>query len=123
MARMISAKKDCIGKTMAARPGLVDDARPQLVGLKPVEADKELSGGAQLFAAGADAVRVNYQGHVSSVGYSPELGMMIGLGFISHGAERHGEVIRMVDHLRGLETEVEICSPVFIDPEGERVRG
>jgi sarcosine oxidase subunit alpha len=123
MGRMISAKKDCIGKTMAARPGLVDNARPQLVGLQTVDADKELTGGAQLFDAGADAVRANYQGHVSSVGYSPELGMMIGLGFISRGPERYGEVIRMVDHVRGLEAEVEICPPVFIDPEGERVRG
>ncbi len=123
MERMISAKKDCIGKTMAARPGLVDGARPQLVGLKPVDADKELSGGAQLFDADAQAVRVNYQGHVSSVGYSPELGMMIGLGFVARGPERYGEVIRMVDHVRGLEAEVEICSPVFLDPKGERVRG
>ncbi|NNK17290.1 MAG: hypothetical protein HKP51_10350, partial [Sulfitobacter sp.] len=61
--------------------------------------------------------------HVSSVAFSPALGTMIGLGFFARGPERQGEVIRMVDHLRGVETEVEICHPVFLDPEGERVRG
>ncbi len=123
MARMVSAQKDCIGKTMAARPGLVEEARPQLVGLKPVSADGKMTAGAHLFEREAEAVRVNSKGHVSSVGYSPDLGRMIGLGFFSNGPARRGEVIRLVDHLRGVETEVEICSAVFLDPEGERARG
>ena len=122
MGRMVSAKKDCMGKTMAARPGLVEEDREQLVGLKPVGAVKQISAGAHLFDAEADAVRVNDQGYVTSVGFSPDLGHMIGLGFVKRGLARQGEVIRMVDHLRGLEAEVEICHPVFIDQEGERVR-
>ena len=123
MGRMVSAKKDCFGKTMAARPGLTDAARPQLVGLKPVAAEGQMTAGAHLFDREAEAVRENYRGHVSSVGHSPQMGGMIGLGFLSRGPERHGEVVRLVDHLRGVETEVEVCSPVFLDPEGERVRG
>jgi sarcosine oxidase subunit alpha len=51
------------------------------------------------------------------------VGTYIGLGFIQRGPERHGEVMRMVDHLRGLEAEVEVCSPVFVDQTGGRVRG
>ena len=123
MGRMISAKKDCFGKTMAAREGLVAEDRPQMVGLKPVKAGETLSAGAHLFDWGAEAVRVNYQGHVSSVGYSPDLGCMIGLGFLSRGPQRMGETVKLVDHMRGIETEVEVCHPVFLDPEGERVRG
>ncbi len=123
MGRMISAKKDCVGKVMAAREGLVDEDRPQLVGVKPVEAEGKLSGGAFLFDRAADAIRVNHQGHVSSVGYSPDCGRMIGLAFLRRGPERLGEVVRMVDHMRGIETEVEICNPVFVDEAGERVRG
>ncbi|APE44100.1 sarcosine oxidase subunit alpha [Sulfitobacter alexandrii] len=123
MGRMISAKKDCIGKTMAARPGLADGTREQLVGLKPVGAVKQISAGAHLFDAGAEAVRENDQGYVTSVAFSPDLGHMIGLGFVKRGMAREGEVIRMVDHLRGLEADVEICHPVFLDREGERVRG
>ncbi|KIN63981.1 Sarcosine oxidase, alpha subunit family [Sulfitobacter noctilucicola] len=123
MGRMISTKKDCIGKAMAARPGLVDEMRPQLVGLKPVEPEGTLSGGAHLFDQGTEAVRIEYQGHVSSVGYSPDLGHMIGLGFLRRGPARKGEVVAMIDKMRGIETLVEVCDPVFIDPEGERVRG
>ena len=123
MQRMVSPKKDCIGKTMSERPGLMDTARPQLVGLKPVEAEGALTAGAHLYDQGAEAVRVNMQGYVTSVGYSPALGQMIGLGFVARGAERLGEVIRFVDAVRGSEMEVEICHPVFVDPEGSRVRG
>ena len=34
-----------------------------------------------------------------------------------------GEVMKMVDHVRGIEARVEVCSPVFVDPEGEKLRG
>jgi methylglutamate dehydrogenase subunit C len=123
MDRMMSQKKDFIGKALAARDGLVDEDRPQLVGLKPVGAVKQLSAGAHLFAQGNDAVARNLEGHISSVGFSPDVGTFIGLGFLKGGRARMGEVIRMVDHLRGLEAEVEVCSTVFVDQEGERTRG
>ncbi|AXI45945.1 sarcosine oxidase subunit alpha [Sulfitobacter sp. SK012] len=123
MARMVSAKKDCIGKVMAARPGLVDDNREQLVGLKPVGSVKQLTAGAHVFAEGDDAVRENGQGYVTSVAFSPDVGTYVGLGFVKNGPARIGEVMRMVDHLRAIEAEVEICSPVFVDPTGGRVRG
>ena len=34
-----------------------------------------------------------------------------------------GETVRLVDHLRGIDTRVEVVSPVFYDPEGGRMRG
>ncbi|QUJ75197.1 sarcosine oxidase subunit alpha family protein [Sulfitobacter albidus] len=122
-ARMISAKKDCVGKTLAARPGLVDPARARLVGLRPVDKGARLTGGAHIFAAGAEAVHANDQGYVTSVGYSPDLGQMIGLGFVKRGPERMGERMQVVDHVRGVRCEVEIVETVFVDPEGGRVRG
>ncbi|SFD47497.1 sarcosine oxidase subunit alpha [Sulfitobacter brevis] len=123
MGRMVSDKKDCIGKTMSERPGLMDPEREQLVGLRPIGAVKQLSAGAHLFDSGAEAVAENDQGYVTSVGFSPDVGTFIGLGFVQRGPERYGEAMRMVDHLRGLEAEVEICAPVFVDPEGGRTRG
>ncbi len=123
MGRMISAKKDCIGKTMSQRPGLTDKAREQLVGLKPTGAVKQLTSGAHLFSQEDAGVRVNGQGYVTSVAFSPTLGHMIGLGFLKNGPARHGEIIRMVDHLRGVETLCEVVNPVFFDPEGGRARG
>lgn len=123
MGRMISAKKDCVGKVMAARPGLIAEGRAQLVGLRPVGTVKQLSGGAHIYANSEAAELGEDQGYVTSVGFSPTLGHFIGLGFVKDGLGRHGEVLRMVDHLRGLDAQVELCDPVFFDPEGGRARG
>ncbi|MAX72321.1 MAG: hypothetical protein CMH66_01385, partial [Nioella sp.] len=65
----------------------------------------------------------NDLGYVTSVGFSPTMGSFIGLGFLSDGPSRIGDRMKMVDHLRGVETLVEICDPVFHDPEGEKLRG
>ncbi|RFU13406.1 sarcosine oxidase subunit alpha family protein [Rhodobacteraceae bacterium W635] len=123
MERMVSAKKMCIGKPATMREGLKGAERQQLVGLKPVGAVQELTAGAHLFEADADPVRVNDLGYVSSVGFSPTLGQFIGLGFLRDGPNRVGEVVKMVDHLRRVETRVEVCAPVFHDPDGEKLRG
>ncbi|MEO0938938.1 MAG: sarcosine oxidase subunit alpha family protein [Pseudomonadota bacterium] len=123
MGRMVSAKKDCIGKFMAAREGLMDEDREQLVGLKPVGAVKQLTAGAHLYENAAEPVAKNNRGYITSVGFSPTLGHFIGLGFVQGGLAREGNVMRMVDGLRGVETTVEICHPVMFDPEGGRTRG
>lgn len=120
---MVSSKKDCVGRTMAARPGLCAPGREQLVGLRPVGPVKQLSAGAFLFNPGADAVRANAQGYTTSVGFSPAAGRFLGLGFLKNGRARHGENVRMVDHLRGLEAVCEVTDPVVFDPTGGRARG
>ena len=122
MERMISAKKDCIGKTAAARPGMIDPDRERLVGLKPVGTVKQLTAGAHLFNEGDAATRVNDQGYITSVGYSPTLGHSMGLGFLRNGPNRVGERVKMVDHLRGVEAVCEVIDPVAFDPEGGRLR-
>jgi sarcosine oxidase subunit alpha len=123
MGRMISAKKDCIGKSAAARPGMVGDERQQLVGLKSKGADHVLSAGAHLFETSAAATRVNSKGYTTSVCYSPTLDTHLALGFLENGRARHGEVIKLRDHLRDITQEVEVCDPVFFDPDGGRARG
>ena len=123
MERMVSDAKDCIGKTSAERPGLIDENRPQMVGLKPVGAVRELLAGAHLFNPGDEAISANDQGHITSVGYSPTLGHFLGLGFLKGGHARLGEKVRMVDHLRNSETLCEVIDPIAFDPEGGRLRG
>ncbi|WP_299281107.1 sarcosine oxidase subunit alpha family protein [uncultured Tateyamaria sp.] len=123
MGRMLSRKKDFIGKTMAARPGLNADGLEQLVGLKPVGPVKQLTAGAHIYSDGEEAVRAHDQGYVTSVAFSPTLGHYMGLGFVRDGLSRHGETLNMVDHLRGIQTQVALCDPVFFDPEGGRTRG
>ncbi|MGD1883849.1 MAG: sarcosine oxidase subunit alpha family protein [Paracoccaceae bacterium] len=123
MDRMISDRKDCIGKRMAAREGLKDPDRPRLVGLKPVGIVKQLTAGAHIFCAGKEATRENSEGYITSVCFSPSLGHFIGLGFVKRGPERLGEQMQMVDHVRSIRAEVALCDPVFLDPEGGRARG
>lgn len=123
MGRMVSQKKDCIGKTMSERPGLEQPGRERLVGLKPIGESRQLLAGAHLYDEAAEPVRVNDQGYVTSVCFSPTLGSMLGLAFLADGPDRHGEVVKMVDHLRGVTTLCEVVNPVFFDPEGGRVRG
>jgi len=122
MGGLVSKKKDCIGKVMAQRPGLNEADRPTLAGFVPVRRDDPLSAGAHLIGLGKAAVMANDEGYLSSVAYSPHLGHSIALGFVARGAARKGERLRAVDLLHGTDTEVEIVSPHFIDPEGERLR-
>jgi sarcosine oxidase subunit alpha len=123
LGRMMSSRKDCIGRVMAQRPGLVDPERPALVGIRAVEPTARLRAGAHFIPEGAEAVARNDQGHVTSVAFSPSLGHWIGLGLLARGPERHGERVRAYDPVRGGDTPVEVCAPVFLDPKGERLRG
>ncbi len=81
-----------------------------------------LTAGAHLFTRGAEAKRENDQGYVTSVGWSPTLNASLGLAFLKNGRARHGEVVRLVDHLRGIDLLVEVCDPVFHDKEGAKLR-
>jgi len=120
---MVSAKKDCIGKGASTRPGLSGPEREQMVGLKPVPGSKAIGAGAHLFDEGADPVRVNDQGYVTSVCWSPTLNTHLGLGFLVNGRARIGSRVRLVDHLRKTDVICEVVHPVFFDPEGGRARG
>ena len=91
--------------------------------LKPVDHGARLASGAHFLPIGSPATFEHEQGYVTSVAYSPSLGHWIALGLLKNGRQRHGERLRAVDLLRGQETQVEICDPVFIDPQGARLRG
>ena len=123
MEALVNRTKDCIGQAGAARPGLSGANRDQLIGLKPLVPTQELTAGAHLFRDGAKAVRENDQGYVTSVCWSPTLDSYLGLAFLTDGRARHGEVIEMVDHLRGVATRCTVCAPQFYDPDGGRLRG
>ena len=122
MERMVSDKKDCIGKKSAARPGLCDSGREQLIAIKPVGSIKQIVAGAHLFDLNDAPIRQNDKGYVTSVGFSPTFGHFLGLAFLKNGQERLGDRIKMVDHLRDIETECEVINTVSFDPKGDRLR-
>lgn len=121
MSRMASKKKFFIGSTLMQREGMVDNNRRQLVGLESANDQKKFSAGAILCEQG------QHKGHgigfVSSVAYSPELTKNIGLGFVSGGLSRQGELIDAVFPLREEVTAVRIVPAHFVDPEGVRLNG
>jgi sarcosine oxidase subunit alpha len=121
MGRMMSKKKDFLGRVLAGRAGLVDPERPSIAGFRPVRDGQRLRAGAHFIGIGKAATATNDEGYMTSVAFSPSLGRWIGLGLIAHGTERHGERVRAYDPVRGGDVEVEICPPCFVDPEGTKL--
>ena len=122
LGRMMSTKKDYVGRGLAERPGLIDPDRPSFIGFKPVKRGERLRAGAHFIPLGRSAVAEHDEGYMTSVAFSPTLGHWIGLGLLKHGPARIGERVRAVDLLRGSDIEVEICHPVFVDPGEEKLR-
>jgi sarcosine oxidase subunit alpha len=123
LGKMASKKKDFIGRAMAGREALNAPDRQVVVGIKPVNPASRLRSGAHIVPKDAIPGPDTDQGYVTSVCFSPMLGQWIGLGLVERGRERLGEIVRAHDPLRGEDMDVEICSPVFYDPEGGRQRG
>jgi methylglutamate dehydrogenase subunit C len=102
---------------------LVAPDRPALVGFQPVDRSARLHAGAHFIPVGAAATADNDEGYMTSVAYSPMRGHWIGLGVLKHGPDRIGQHVRAYDPVRNGDVEVEICSPVFFDPDGARLHG
>jgi methylglutamate dehydrogenase subunit C len=122
LGRMMSKKKDFIGRVLARRAGLTDPDRPALIGIKPADKSARLYAGAHFLVPGAEVSLKNDQGYVTSVAFSPMLGHWIGLGLLMRGPQRLGERIRAHSPIRGGDVEVAVVSPVFFDPDGARLR-
>jgi glycine cleavage system aminomethyltransferase T len=123
VARMLSTRKDFIGRVMADRAALKAPERPTFIGVKPMDRASVLRAGAHFLPLGAGATADNDQGHITSVAFSPTLGHWIGLGLLQHGPQRVGEHVLAYDPVRGGDVEVEVCDPVFVDPERVRLNG
>ncbi len=108
---------------MAGREALVAPDRQVVVGIKPTDKTRRLRSGAHIIPKGAKPSPDTDQGYVTSVCFSPVLDQWIGLGLVERGRERIGEIVAAHDPLRGEDYEVELCNPVFYDPEGGRQRG
>ncbi len=122
LERMVSRTKDSIGTVLSRREGLSEPDALRLVGLRPADRSSALPAGAHLMAAEGPIDAEHDQGYVTSACHSPTLGHPIALAFLRNGAARHGETLRVVSPLTGVETRATVASPHFVDPEGERQR-
>ena len=121
LARMLSTKKDYIGRMLAQRPAFLEPNRPALVGFRPVDRSQRLSAGAHFIDRGAPATTANDLGHMTSVAAWSTLGHSLGLGLLAGGIARIGTSVIAHDPVRGRDVPVEVCNPVFYDPTGERL--
>lgn len=119
---MVPKKKYSFGNVLSARPGLNTPDTPRLVGIRPIDASVKVPAGSHLMPATGAIEASADLGHVTSAACSPTLSTAIGLALIKCGADRMGERLRLVNPLEGYETLVEIFSPHFVDPEGEKLR-
>ncbi len=122
MGHMVSCKKDSIGAPLSRREGLLDSGGVRLVGLKPLDPQTRILAGSHLTEKGADIIAANDLGWVSSAAYSPNLDSFIALGYLVKGNQRLGDKISVVNPLATQKPiEVEVVSPHFIDPRGDRL--
>ena len=114
-------KTDFVGLRSLQRPTMKRADRKQLVGLKPKDGRTVLDEGAQVCERPAQRPPMQLIGHVTSSYAASTVGFPIALAMIAGGRARMGATL-YVSQPSG-DVEVEVCSPVFYDPEGVRVNG
>ena len=117
--RMLSRRKDFLGKRSLAMDDLARDDRKQLVGLLTEDGQAILPDGGQIVDDPSACPPVPMLGHVTSSYYSPILGRSIALGVVEAGRAREGELV-YVPQAGGRAIPARIVGPCFYDPEGQR---
>jgi sarcosine oxidase, subunit alpha len=113
-------KADFVGKRSLERPAMKAPDRKQLVGLK-TRGGELLEEGAQVAAMAGQRPPMELVGHVTSAYASSALKAPIALALIAAGRARLGQTLYVP--MPGRDIEVEVTSPIFYDPKGERLNG
>ncbi|MEM7243433.1 MAG: sarcosine oxidase subunit alpha family protein [Pseudomonadota bacterium] len=123
LGMMTSDKKDYIGSVMRKREMMMADDQIHLVGVLPVDPQEQPMAGSHFVTEGTAPTTENDEGWVTSSCYSPTFDSYVSLGFLKRGRDRHGEMIRAWDGLRGRDVLCKVISNHMYDPEGGRQRG
>jgi sarcosine oxidase subunit alpha len=121
LSKMAAKEKPFVGRELASRPLCKTPNRWSLVGIECLEAGKSLRGGSILFAP-TDKIEGHGRGYITSVTWSTVLEKFIALGLYQGGLRHQGEEIICAFPLKDEQVRARIVSPVFIDPQGERLR-
>jgi len=112
---------DFIGKRSLFRQGNLDADRKQLVGLEPLVKGQTIHAGGHLLTGPDRQPPAETDGWVTSACFSPTLGKYIALGVLRSGREQIGEILTVCDETSRFN--VKVVSPVFYDPDNERLGG
>jgi len=121
LGRMMSTKKDYIGRMMAGREGMVAKDREAVVGIRPVDKADRIRAGSHLLKKADAPSLAGSQGYITSIAYSPMLGYWLGMALLKNGRERHGEIVKVFDGLRNIHMYAEICDPMHYDKENKKL--
>jgi heterotetrameric sarcosine oxidase alpha subunit len=119
LAKLASRKKPFVGRELREREELNSPERWSLVGLECL-AGGRLRGGAILFAK-EDPIEGHGRGYITSVTWSTVLNKTIALALYSGGLQHEGQEIVCAYPLRNEQVRARIVSPMFVDPNGERL--
>ncbi|MDA1101160.1 MAG: sarcosine oxidase subunit alpha family protein [Proteobacteria bacterium] len=114
LGRMVSRKKEFLGKRSLFRRDTMRQGRPQLVGLLTDDPGHRVPEGAQLIAGADPAPPQRGLGHVTSSYHSPNLGRTFALALLQGGRARQGETIHIAYDGRAVPATV--TGPRFLDP-------
>lgn len=123
LGRMVSTKKDFIGRRSLGRSDCLRPGRKQLVGLLPEDPGRAVPEGSQLVEVGMTTrpPPVPMLGFVTSSYWSAALDRHFCLALVADGRSRHGDVIEVA--LAAGPALARIVDPVFYDQEGTRRDG
>lgn len=121
LGRMVSKKKDFIGKRSLSRPDCLRQDRKQLVGLLSLDETQVLPEGSQILEDTLRRESAEMIGHITSSYYSPNIGRSIALALIKGGRSRLGETVHVSSANRRFSAQ--IVEPIFLDPFGLVLRG
>lgn len=121
LGRMMSTKKDYIGRMMAGREGLTAKDRQVVVGIRPVDKADRIRAGSHLLKKDDKPSLAGSQGYITAVAYSPTLGYWLGLALCANGRQRHGEIVKVFDGIRNIHMYAEICDPMHYDKENKKL--
>ncbi|RWN36497.1 sarcosine oxidase subunit alpha family protein [Mesorhizobium sp.] len=122
LGRMAGKRTGFVGDVLRRRPAFQAPDRQRLVGLECIEEGKRLRGGAILFLPG-EKPHGHGRGRVTSVTFSPERGRYVGLALLAGDVASEGSEIVAVYPMKTETVRARIVSPVFLDPQGERLHG
>ena len=95
VGRMVSRRKDFLGRRSLAMEHLVREDRKQLVGLLTEDDQEVLPEGGQIVDDPSAPAPAPMLGHVTSSYYSANLGRSIAMGIVKGGRRREGDIVHV----------------------------
>jgi heterotetrameric sarcosine oxidase alpha subunit len=122
LEKMLSKKKDFIGKRSLNREAFTNSEREKIVGVVPLDKKTMIPEGSHLVKDSNAALPNPKLGHISASCWSVEYNNPFSLAILKDGKKKIGEKMYAVSPLKDKKIAVEIVSSHYVDPKGERVR-